>query len=74
MDLTEVEGLADLLNADTDAQRKLALKQMGGALGALYEEWRQTIIKALAHAEAVIDFGEDEDDCNEQVYAAVGQR
>ncbi|CAB1105029.1 unnamed protein product [Ectocarpus sp. CCAP 1310/34] len=62
MDLTGVEGLADLVAADTAAQRKQALKQMGGALRDMYEEWRHQLKGCLAHAEAVIDFGDDEED------------
>ncbi|CBN78950.1 TrmE, organellal GTPase involved in tRNA modification [Ectocarpus siliculosus] len=62
MDLTGVEGLADLIAADTAAQRKQALKQMGGALRDMYEEWRHQLKGCLAHAEAVIDFGDDEED------------
>ena len=69
MDLTEVEGLADLLAADTSEQRKQALKQMDGNLKRLYEAWRAELLKCLAHTEAVIDFGDDdrEDDVNESV-------
>jgi tRNA modification GTPase len=83
MDLTEAEGLADLIDAETDAQRKQALRQMGvrtpisqvfdlsltacspgvlfsslslsqGALGRLCTEWREELIKCIAHVEAVI--------------------
>ena len=59
--LTEVEALADLITADTSAQRKQALRQFDGRLGRLYEGWRAELTKCLAHAEAVIDFGDDED-------------
>ncbi|CAM9269573.1 unnamed protein product [Phaeothamnion confervicola] len=62
MDLTAVEGLADLLAADTAAQRRQALRQMGGALSARYGAWRAALTRCLAHTEAVIDFGDDEDD------------
>jgi len=69
MDLAQVEGLADLLAADTSAQRKQALEQMKGALSTRYAEWRKSLVKCLAHAEAVLDFGDDEDDVVEdQVY------
>ena len=60
LDLTEVEGLADLIEAETDAQRRQALRQMQGALGRLYESWREDLIKSLAHVEAVIDFADEE--------------
>ncbi|CAN0414630.1 unnamed protein product, partial [Discosporangium mesarthrocarpum] len=60
LDLTGVEGLADLIAADTSAQRKQALRQMGGALRNKYESWREELKGCLAHAEAVIDFGDDE--------------
>lgn len=62
MDLTEVEGLSDLINADTEEQRKQALRQMGGAQRAKYEAWRHELLGALAHTEALIDFGEDAED------------
>ncbi|ODN03538.1 tRNA modification GTPase GTPBP3, mitochondrial [Orchesella cincta] len=60
MDLTEVEGLGDLISAETEMQRAQALNQMSGSLGSLYESWRDRIAKCLANAEAFIDFGEDE--------------
>ncbi|KAI9271626.1 tRNA modification GTPase TrmE [Phascolomyces articulosus] len=60
LDLTEIEGLADLLNAETEAQRQLALRQAEGGLRKPYEEWRNKIIQCMAVTEAVIDFGEDE--------------
>lgn len=59
--LVEVEALADLIVADTSYQRLQALRQLDGRLSDLYEGWRQELIKGLAHAEAVIDFGDDED-------------
>ncbi|KAI9331905.1 tRNA modification GTPase TrmE [Pilaira anomala] len=60
LDLTELEGLADLLNAETEVQRQLALRQAEGGLRIPYESWREKIIKCMATTEAVIDFGEDE--------------
>lgn len=60
MDLVEIEGLADLINAETEFQRKQALSQMEGSLSRLYDEWRSTIIKSLAYVEAFIDFSEEE--------------
>jgi tRNA modification GTPase len=59
MDLTEAEGLNDLINAETEFQRLQAFGQMSGRLGALYETWRSVLIECLAHYEAIIDFGED---------------
>jgi tRNA modification GTPase len=58
--LTEVEGLSDLLQADTAAQRVQALKQMGGETERKFMHWRDTLIQFLAVTEAVIDFGDDE--------------
>jgi tRNA modification GTPase len=55
-----VEGLADLLAAETEAQRRQALRQFEGALGALYEGWRTRLVRALAYAEAEIDFSDEE--------------
>lgn len=60
MDLTAAEGLADLVDADTSAQRDQALRQMGGALGDLYEDWRVRLLKATAYLETVIDFAEED--------------
>lgn len=74
MDLTEVEGLADLIAADTAAQRKQALRQMGGSLRTTYEGWREELKVCLAHTEAVIDFGDDEHDVDEAAYDAIRPR
>lgn len=60
MDLTQAEALADLVDAETAAQARQALRQMGGALKALYDGWRQRLIKALAHLETVIDFPDED--------------
>lgn len=60
MDLTQAEGLADLIAAETEAQRRQAQRQMEGALGALYEGWRGDLIGALAHLEAEIDFPDED--------------
>ncbi len=59
LDLTAVEGLADLVNAETDAQRRQALRQLKGELGCLYEGWRARLVRLLAHAEATIDFPDE---------------
>jgi len=60
LDLTEAEGIADLINAETEAQRRQSLRQMQGELGRLYEGWRQVLLRALAHLEADIDFPEED--------------
>ena len=61
LNLVQVEGLADLIVADTSLQRKQALNQLDGKLSHLYNQWRVELTKGLAHAEAIIDFGDDED-------------
>lgn len=61
MDLAEVEGLADLIDAETQAQRRQALRQMDGALGDWVAQQREQLILALAAAEAAIDFGDEGD-------------
>ena len=60
LDLTEAEAVADLINAETEAQRLQALSQMEGALSNLYNGWREELIKALAYVEAVIDFPDED--------------
>ncbi|XP_064621037.1 tRNA modification GTPase GTPBP3, mitochondrial-like [Lineus longissimus] len=70
LDLTEVEGLADLIHAETEAQRKQALRQMEGGLSKLYTNWRKRLLKCTANVEAYIDFSEDqniEDDVMDNV-------
>lgn len=61
MDLTEVEGLADLIAAETESQRRQAMRQMDGALGQLYEDWRKRLIHMRAMIEADFDFADEED-------------
>ncbi|XP_067894016.1 tRNA modification GTPase GTPBP3, mitochondrial isoform X4 [Heterodontus francisci] len=60
LDLTEVEGLGDLIHAETEAQRRQALRQMTGDLGHLYRGWSERLTRCLAHTEAYIDFSEDD--------------
>jgi tRNA modification GTPase len=60
LDLTAAEGLGDLVNAETEAQRRQALRQLGGELGQVYEGWRQRLMEALARLEAHIDFPEED--------------
>ena len=61
LDLTAVEGLADLVDAETRAQARQALRQLDGALGRLYGGWREALLGALARLEAEIDFAPEED-------------
>lgn len=72
LDLAEVEGLADLIAAETEAQRVQALRQMGGALSGLFEDWRRQLIHALALVEADIDFADGEDDVPDGIGAQAG--
>jgi tRNA modification GTPase len=60
LDLTEAEGLADLVAAETAAQRRQALRQLEGALGTLYGGWRRRLVRALAFVEAAIDFPDED--------------
>lgn len=61
LDLAQVEGFADLIDAETEAQRRQALAQAQGALSKLYEGWRRDLIEASALAEAAIDFSDEGD-------------
>ncbi|MDP2411652.1 MAG: tRNA uridine-5-carboxymethylaminomethyl(34) synthesis GTPase MnmE [Pseudolabrys sp.] len=61
LDLTAVEGLADLVSAETEGQRRQAFRQMKGLLGDRAEGWRQRLIRALALVEARIDFSDEAD-------------
>ncbi len=60
LDLTQAEALADLVDAETRAQARQALRQMGGALKTRTDLWRDRLIKAQAHLEAVIDFPDED--------------
>jgi tRNA modification GTPase len=60
LDLAQAEGLADLIDAETDAQRAQALRQMQGALSRVYEDWRARLISAMALLEAEIDFPDED--------------
>ena len=60
MDLAQVEGLADLIESETEAQRKQALRVVTGHLGALVEQWRSSLIRAAALIEATIDFVDED--------------
>ncbi len=59
LDLTRVEGLADLIGAETEAQRRQAFRQLKGLLGDRAEQWRQRLTEALALVEAAIDFPDE---------------
>ncbi|HKZ95614.1 MAG TPA: tRNA uridine-5-carboxymethylaminomethyl(34) synthesis GTPase MnmE [Hyphomicrobiaceae bacterium] len=61
IDLAEAEGLADLIDAETEAQRRQALRQASGELSGLYEGWRSALIDAIALTEAAIDFSDEAD-------------
>lgn len=61
LDLTEAEGLDDLIHADTDRQRRQALRQLQGLLGHRARDWRERIIEASALIEAGIDFSDEGD-------------
>lgn len=61
LDLTAVEGLGDLIAAETDAQRRQAFKQMKGLLGLQADAWRRRLIESLALVEARIDFSDEAD-------------
>jgi tRNA modification GTPase len=61
LDLTEAEGLDDLIHADTDRQRRQALRQLKGLLGDRARDWRAEIVEASALIEAGIDFSDESD-------------
>jgi tRNA modification GTPase len=62
MDLTEAEGLYDLLHAQTEQQRIIALKQMNGALGNLVKQLQSELDACLSYLVAYVDFGDDNED------------
>lgn len=61
LDLLQVEGLVDVLASESDAQRRLAMRQFLGETSTIYESWRGELVRALALAEAAIDFSEEDD-------------
>jgi len=61
LDLVETEALADVIGAETEAQRRFALQNAGGAQGKLYAEWRRRLVHARAMIEAEIDFADESD-------------
>ena len=73
-DLTAAEGLADLISAETDSQRRLALQISSGAQAQLYASWRMDIIRARALIEAELDFADESDvpgSVSDQVWIAM---
>lgn len=60
LDLAQIEGLADLIEAETEAQRKQAQKVLAGDLGRLADRWRKDLIRAASLLEAVIDFADED--------------
>jgi tRNA modification GTPase len=76
LDLVEAEGLADLISAETEAQRRQAIRLAEGGLGRLIEEWRGRLLLMSAQVEAAIEFGEEEEDVpalSDAEQAALGQ-
>jgi tRNA modification GTPase len=61
IDLSEAEGLADLLSAETELQRRSALAMAGGDFGRTVKEWRDRVLLASALVESVLDFGDEDD-------------
>lgn len=61
LDLTQVEGLADLVAAETEAQRRQALRQSEGTIARLYEGWRERLVRARGLIEADLDFADEDD-------------
>ena len=72
LDLTQAEAIADLVDAETDGQRRQALGQLEGGLSARYEAWRRRLIEALARLEAAVDFPDE--DLPEALSTEVGRR
>jgi tRNA modification GTPase len=75
LDLTAAEGIADLVAAETEQQRRQAMHQVEGGLRRLYEDWRTLGLRALAHLEAAIDFPDEDlpDGIAEEVRSTVGR-
>ena len=73
IDLTEAEALNDLIHADTERQRRQALRQLNGLLGDRARDWRRQIVEASALIEASIDFSDEGDVPAELVGPALGR-
>ncbi len=61
LDLLQVEGLSDVLQSETEAQRRLAMRQFLGEASSIYEGWRKGLLRAVALVEAAIDFSDEDD-------------
>ena len=72
LDLTQAEAIADLVDAETDSQRRQALGQLEGGLSARYADWRSRLIQALARLEAAVDFPDE--DLPEALSSEVGRQ
>lgn len=76
MDLVEVEGLADLISAETEMQRRLAIEQSFGGQSDLYMDWAERLTRARALIEAELDFADEDDvpgSVSDQVWQDVGE-
>ncbi|WP_371038850.1 tRNA uridine-5-carboxymethylaminomethyl(34) synthesis GTPase MnmE [Rhodosalinus sp. FB01] len=75
LDLTQVEALADLIEAETEVQRRQAQRALSGALGARVASWRVDLVRAAALLEAVIDFADEEvpEDVSVEVLELLGR-
>ncbi len=75
LDLLEAEAIGDLVDAETDAQRKQALRQLGGELGELYHRWADRLLRLLASQEALIDFPDQNvpEDLNPMILDEIGR-
>lgn len=74
LDLTEVEGLADLIDAETEAQRRQALRQLEGGLGQRVSAWREALLQASARLEAALDFADEGAVDADELVADAGRR
>lgn len=75
LDLTQIEGLADLIDAETEAQRRQAVAVLSGALGRKAEDWRRDLVRSQSLLEATIDFSEEDvpEVVTEEVSQALGR-
>ena len=76
LDLTQLEGLSDIIAAQTEEQRRLAVQQYGGSLRDLYDDWRKQLIRARSLIEAELDFADEDDipgSVSDQVWGLIGQ-
>lgn len=75
LDLAQVEGLGDLLDAETDAQRRQAVRVLSGAMGRKVETWRSRLLRATALIEATIDFADEDvpEDVTDEVLALLDE-